>query len=996
MNTYQKDNANPTIFLKDYNTPECNIKHIDLNFKLNRENTIVTSTLFLFKANADLKNIYLDGKELKLVSIKDEFGNEPEYTLDENGVNINIESYNQEFVLNIVNSIQPHLNTELMGLYISNHRFFTQCEPQGFRKITYFLDRPDVMATYKVEIHAVKSEYPVLLSNGNLIQEDNYIENGVEMHSALWHDPFPKPSYLFALVAGNLVCNEKFVKFTNGEKQLQIWVEPQDLDKTEHALNSLIKSIKWDEKNYKRQLDLDRFMIVAVSDFNMGAMENKGLNIFNAKYVLANPQIATDKDYFNIESIIAHEYFHNWTGNRITCRDWFQLSLKEGLTVFRDQSFSSDQNSYDDLINDNKDNDVKNEQFEQPDDTDNPYYFDENKIIEENNKIENTKLKIDINRIQSVNFLKQKQFIEDAGPMRHAVQPQSYKEINNFYTTTVYDKGAEVVRMYHTLLGNDGFQKGMQLYFTKHDGQAVTCQDFLQCMSEANNTDLSQFNLWYTQIGTPHIYVNTHYNEDKQEYSITFKQSTPAEPQNKPFFIPIALGLILKDGSNIDISEVISIECKNYDTDNFNNNADINSSEMSINSKTAILPLTQQEQTFIIKNVPSTPIPSILREFSSPVVIHYDYNIDELIHILKYDIDSFNRWQACQSLWIWALEQVIEHFETQFANLNLNERVTKINYQQALSLPLEIKKNVEIVMQAIHGLVLAFYKNSLHADNYDSLEYSDFLALLCNIPTADNITQHLLKLNKKINPHALNAAIQTIEILFAFKYAKTWGKIYNYLYENVKQQYDYGAYPLRNLQNIALYYASIFEATYAKYPMHQYVYSKHMTNTMAALNAMIATNHVKLNDYLSDFYYNHQDSQLCIDKWFSLKTLALACSKDSFEELNSLLMHEKFILTNPNRVRSVLSILFTKQIIFHTTKGYNIWLDYILKLDQINPHLAANLAKTMESINSYADEYKQEMLEVLNKIYIANLSKDTHEIIENIIKNINISSLENI
>ncbi|MFM2343463.1 MAG: hypothetical protein RLZZ210_71 [Pseudomonadota bacterium] len=974
MNNYQNNVDNTTVFLKDYNQPNCTISHIDLKFQLNAENTTVSSVIFLSKQQ-NAKNLFLHGKDVKLISITDEQGVEPHYELINDGILIDIQNYVNEFKLYISNSLNPKENTELMGLYISNKRFFTQCEPEGFRKITYFMDRPDIMATYKVEIHAPKNDFPVLLSNGNLIESKTYHENGIEMNYALWHDPFPKPSYLFALVAGDLVCNEKFVEFTNGIKHLQIWVEPQDLNKTEHALNSLIKSIKWDERNYKRQLDLDRFMMVAVSDFNMGAMENKGLNIFNAKYVLADPQIATDKDYFNIESIVAHEYFHNWTGNRITCRDWFQLSLKEGLTVFRDQSFSSSQNYYEDDEVETSQNDTDSNI---EDDLDNPYYFDEenqsnNKNIDDN-ILSNIKIKykIDTNRIQNVNFLKQRQFMEDAGSMRHAVQPQSYKEINNFYTTTVYDKGAEVVGMYHTLLGKEGFQKGMQLYFNKHDGQAVTCQDFLQCMSDANNKDLSQFNLWYTQSGTPHIYVTTHYDETKQEYSLTIKQDTPVEPSNKPFLMPIAVGLILENGNSLDIC------LKNADKNTF----------ITDNNKTAVLELSKDEQTFTFSNVPSLPIPSILRGFSSPVVLHYNYSISDLLHILKHDIDSFNRWQACQSLWIWALEPIIEYFKNQFNSIDIDNRITKLTYQDAISLPLAIKQNLETVMHAIHGLVLPFYKSNLRIDNYDSLEYSDFLALLCTIPSIDSIAEHMRKIGSKINPHAVNAAIQASEILFAFKYAKTWSKIYSFLYENIKQEYDYGAYSLRNLQNMALYYSSVFEATYAKFPMQQYLTSKHMTNTMAALNGLIATNHVKLNDYLDDFYNKYQDNQLCLDKWFSLKTLASNCYRNSFDALNDLLQHEQFILTNPNRVRSVLSVFFARQTMFHTKQGYAIWLDYVLKLDAINPHLAANLAKTLESINSYDDEYKQEMSDVLNQISKSNLSKDTHEIVENIIKNI--------
>jgi aminopeptidase N len=460
-----------------------------------------------------------------------------------------------------------------MGLYVSNGNFFTQCEAEGFRKITYFLDRPDVMARYRVTLRAREAECPVLLSNGNLISTEK-LPNG--WHSAVWEDPFPKPSYLFALVAGKLECIEETITTSSGAKKLlQIWVEPHDLKKTRHAMDSLIASIHWDEKRYGLELDLERFMIVAVGDFNMGAMENKGLNVFNTKYVLAQAETATDADFANIESVVAHEYFHNWTGNRVTCRDWFQLSLKEGLTVFRDQEFSADQ------------------------------------MGSESGRA--------VKRIEDVRLLRQLQFPEDAGPMAHPIRPDEYQEINNFYTVTVYEKGAEVVRMYQTLLGVGGFRKGMDLYFKRHDGQAVTCDDFLAAMADANDRDLSQFKNWYSQAGTPQVKVEEIYDADKKQYQVTLTQSSSANTVHKDsklFHIPLKMRLLTSEDDQPE----------------------------------ALLELTQGQQTWTFDQVASCPVLSINRNFSAPINLDFDQSEADLLTMFSSDDDAFNRWEAGQKL----------------------------------------------------------------------------------------------------------------------------------------------------------------------------------------------------------------------------------------------------------------------------------------------------------------------------------------------------------
>ena len=476
------------------------------------------------------------------------------------------------FELSITSANAPDKNTSLMGLYVSNGNFFTQCEAEGFRKITYFLDRPDVMATYQVTLRALKNDFPVLLSNGNLIKQE---ELGNGWHSAVWQDPFPKPSYLFALVAGKLQAIQRTIKSQSGkDKLLQVWVESKDLDKTQHAMDSLIASIKWDEQRFGLELDLDRFMIVAVGDFNMGAMENKGLNIFNTKFVLANPETASDVDYGNVESVVAHEYFHNWTGNRVTCRDWFQLSLKEGLTVFRDQEFSADQ------------------------------------MGSESGRA--------VKRIEDVRLLRQVQFPEDAGPMAHPIRPDSYQEINNFYTVTVYEKGSEAVRMQQTLLGREGFRKGMDLYFKRHDGQAVTCDDFVAAMADANQKDLSQFKRWYSQAGTPRVKVEESFVPGT--YQVTLTQSCPATPgqdKKEPFHIPLLYRLI-GEGTGSE----------------------------------QLLELTEASQTMTVTGLSKKPVLSINRNFSAPIVLDFEQSETELLTLLKEDDDAFNRWEAAQKLFM--------------------------------------------------------------------------------------------------------------------------------------------------------------------------------------------------------------------------------------------------------------------------------------------------------------------------------------------------------
>ncbi|MDM8537823.1 aminopeptidase N, partial [Desulfobacterales bacterium HSG17] len=568
-------------YLKDYRPPAYWVENTDLNFDLQETDTLVRSVLNI-RRNTDVSDntdpLILDGKSLEPVSVKIDGKTLDSDKYQVNSENLTIYEVPESFLLEITTKIQPQDNTSLEGLYKAGGIFCTQCEAEGFRKISYFPDRPDVMSKYTCTIIADKEKYPILLSNGNIVDSGEASQN---RHWVRWEDPFKKPSYLFALVAGDLVCVEDSYKTKSGRNvALRIFVEHMNADKCDHAMQSLKKAMKWDEDVFGLEYDLDIYMIVAVNDFNMGAMENKGLNVFNSKYVLAKPETATDVDFWNIERVIAHEYFHNWTGNRVTLKNWFQLSLKEGLTVFRDQEFSADMTS-------------------RP-----------------------------VKRISDVRSLRSYQFPEDAGPMAHPVRPESYIEMDNFYTMTVYEKGAEIIRMIHRLLGVQGFRKGMDLYFERHDSQAVTTEDFVKAMEDANQADLSQFRLWYSQAGTPEISVKRVYNSKNKSYSMTFTQKCPPSldmAEKKAMHIPVAMGLLDQAGNDIPLQLM-----------------DKNSPE----GTTILLSLHKKKQTFEFINVPELPVPSILRGFSAPVKLRAEYTSQEQAFLLANDSDEFNRWEA--------------------------------------------------------------------------------------------------------------------------------------------------------------------------------------------------------------------------------------------------------------------------------------------------------------------------------------------------------------
>ncbi|KIF81125.1 aminopeptidase N [Noviherbaspirillum autotrophicum] len=876
-----------TIYRKDYTPPGFWVETVEMGFDLDPEATHVATRMTLKRNPASQnKSLLLYGEALRLVQLRmnGKALTKRAYTLGPGTLEIN--NPPDHVTLEIETVTHPNLNTSLMGLYVSDGNFFTQCEAEGFRKITYFPDRPDVMAKYKVMLRADKEKYPVLLSNGNLIEEGDL---GDGRHYAVWEDPFKKPSYLFALVAGKLVCQEeKYTLHSGREVLLQVWVEEGNLDKTQHAMDSLKRSIRWDEERFGLELDLDRFMIVAVGDFNMGAMENKGLNIFNTKYVLANPRIATDTDYANIESVVGHEYFHNWTGNRVTCRDWFQLSLKEGLTVFRDQEFSAD------MIGTDSARAVK--------------------------------------RIEDVRVLRQAQFPEDAGPMAHPVRPDSYVEINNFYTVTVYEKGAEVVRMYQTLFGRDGFRKGMDLYFQRHDGCAVECDDFRRAMADANGRDLSQFELWYCQSGTPHLKVDTHYDEVAKTYAITLTQSCPATPgqaQKQPYHIPVAVGLL--DGSGRDLPLHLG-------------GVEIDGPAPT----TMVLELTQQRQSFEFRNVPVHPVPSILRGFSAPVVLEIDYSDAELAFLMAHDSDPFNRWEAGQRL---AMRRL----------LALADAVQK---DHALS---DSELQETALGKAYHKILS------------DRMLDPAFCELALTLPSETVVAEQV----DVVDPHAIHAVRQFMRRSLAAAMRVEWEVAYQANRTPGSYSPDAAAAGKRALKNLALsYLMELDEPQMHLLAQGQYDQANNMTDRIAALSALVNSSAAGRDEALARFYAEFEQEALVIDKWFALQAMARTTD---VAKVRDLMAHTAFTLKNPNRARSLIfSFCNGNPAQFHAVdgSGYEFWADQVIALNAINPQVAARLARSLDRWRKYAPALQEKMQAALKRVAATkSLSKDVLEVV---------------
>ncbi|MBC8748514.1 MULTISPECIES: aminopeptidase N [Paraburkholderia] len=892
------DTATPNLIRRaDYAPPAFLIDTVALEFDLVPERTVVRNTMRV-RRNPDASHaahLELMGEQLEFVSAGIDGKPFPNAHPHEHG--LLLDNVPDCFELTLTSICNPVENTTLSGLYVSSGNFFTQCEAEGFRRITYFLDRPDVMASFTVTLRASKADYPVLLSNGNLLEQGE-LPGG--RHFARWEDPFRKPSYLFALVAGKLVALEERVKTGSGkEKLLQVWVEPHDLDKTRHAMDSLTHSIRWDEQRFGLELDLDRFMIVAVSDFNMGAMENKGLNIFNTKYVLANPETATDTDFSNIEAVVGHEYFHNWTGNRVTCRDWFQLSLKEGLTVFRDQEFSADMagGAADEAARATK-------------------------------------------RIEDVRVLRQMQFAEDAGPMAHPVRPESYVEINNFYTMTVYEKGSEVVRMYQTLFGRDGFRKGMDLYFKRHDGQAVTCDDFRHALADANGRDLAQFERWYSQAGTPRVSVRTRYDAAQQRYSVTLRQGygdaapTARETQKGPLLIPFAIGLIGKDGRDLPLRL----------------DGDAKASE----STTRVLEFTQTEQTFTFVNVGQEPLPSLLRNFSAPVIVEYDYTAEQLAFLLAHDSDPFNRWEAGQRL--------------------ATRELLALAARAAMGAALRLDDSV----------VAAFAR--VLTDETLSPAFRE-LALM--LPSEAYLAEQMAE----SNPAAVHAARQFVRKRLANALRDDWLKVY-------EQHRTPGAYETtpeaagrRALKNLALSYLTELDdsADAVRLAAAQYETANNMTDRAAALSALLNAaapqgGSPEAQHALDDFYRRFEKEPLVIDKWFALQATQRGGARHPvIDTVRKLMTHPAFNLKNPNRARSLIfSFCAANPAQFHAAdgSGYAFWAEQVIALDALNPQVAARLARSLELWRRFTPALRDSMRAALEKVAAQVKSRDVREIVE--------------
>ncbi len=883
-----------------YAAPAYWIDTVDLTFDLDPSKTRVLNKMHL-RRNPDVavQALRLDGEDLNLARVLVNGGG-TSFKMDGKQLVLeNLPEGHEPFDLEIFTTCSPEKNTQLMGLYVSNESFFTQCEAEGFRRITYFLDRPDVMASYSVTLRADKAKYPVLLSNGNLV-EQGALEDG--RHFAKWVDPHKKPCYLFALVAGQLVAREQRIVSRSGKEHLlQVFVRPGDLDKTEHAMNSLMASVAWDEARFGLPLDLERFMIVATSDFNMGAMENKGLNIFNTKYVLANPATATDMDFGNIESVVGHEYFHNWTGNRITCRDWFQLSLKEGLTVFRDQEFSQDMAG-------------------------------------------NASARA-VKRIEDVRVLRTVQFAEDAGPMAHPVRPDSYVEINNFYTVTIYEKGSEVVRMMQTLvatpsdsLGRDGFAKGMKLYFERHDGQAVTCDDFAQAIADANPgsalaQNLNTFKHWYSQAGTPRLQASGEYKASERSYTLTLSQSCPATPDQSskaPFVIPVTLGLLSRDGQALPLQ--------------------LAGSSDSALQQTVVLTQTSASYTFV--NVDSEPVPSLLRGFSAPLVLEDGLGADDLLILLAHDSDPFNQWEAGQRLMLQSALDAIHH----------NKDLTG---QPVLS-----------------DALLAALRNVLRHPTLDAA----FKDLALTLPSENYIADQL----DVVDPQRVHALRETMRLQLATALQADWQWAWDAHKHNGAYTPDVHSSGRRALAGLAMTMLCVAAAHNDDTVTPGRVYQQfkdagNMTDRFNALSALVVSGHALAQDALALFHKMFQHEALVIDKWFALQAGAPDRAGDILPRVRQLMQHPDFSLRNPNRARSLIfSYCSANPAGFHRADaaGYVYWSEQVLALDAINPQVAARLARAMDRWSRLAEPYRSAARVAIERVAAkADLSNDVREVI---------------
>ena len=859
-----KTNVTPkTTYLKNYAAAPFLASHVKLTFELFEDKTIVKSEVLYIKNPVNLTNdLILDGQNQTIISVEMDGKILNGYSVDDN--TMTIKDACERFILIIRSEIDPASNSALDGLYKSQGTYCTQCEAEGFRRITYFQDRPDVLSTFTVRIEGDRSKYPVLLSNGNLMDTGD-LDHG--RHFAVWNDPFPKACYLFALVAGNLVrIEDTFNTMSNRNVALHIYVRSGDELQCAHAMTSLKKAMQWDEEKYGREYALDLFNIVAVSDFNMGAMENTSLNIFNTKLVLAQKETATDSDFTNVERVIAHEYFHNWTGNRVTCRDWFQLSLKEGLTVFRDQEFSSDMNSR------------------------------------------------AVHRIDDVDHLRSFQFSEDASPLAHSVQPDNFIEISNFYTATVYEKGAELIRMLHTLLGEETYRKATDLYFQRYDGHAVTCDDFVQCMADTSGRDMTQFFLWYKQAGTPSLSVSSHYNAVDETFNLSLTQSqtdTPGQTNKKPLHISVAVGLLDPDGNETHA--------------------------------TSILEMTQREQSFVFNHVKSRPVPSILRGFSAPVKLTTDLSDNDLRLLQLKDTDGFNQWEAGQTLALRTLELVMANSE---ANISQFIDDFGVMLEQSIS----EKGDKALIARAL------------------------------TLPTIAVIAQT----QEVIDPSTIERA--RTQILKAIKHRHKDALVYSYETNRNRGEFSISSEAMgrRALQNTLLELLTVSNdtgcATRAK---AHYDVADNMTDRVGALTCLSNSNQPERNQVFSDFYQRFKAYPLVVDKWFSLQ--ASANRVEIFGDIDELLHHPEFNIKNPNRVRALYTAFaINNPVKFHdpSGQGYTFLRNAIVKLNAINPQIAARLVTPLREWRRYTPTLQVKIKDALQIILeTPNLSNDVFEVV---------------
>jgi aminopeptidase N len=866
-------------YLKDYRPLDWQIKEVDLHFELDEESTLVRARLACAARDSQRgKSMVLAGRDLNLRSLR--LDGRPlrgfEYQVDDE--QLTILQPPPSFALEIETILQPQANTALEGLYRSSGNFCTQCEAEGFRRITYFLDRPDVLARYRTTLVADRRICPVLLANGNLVKSGD-LDAG--RHFAVWDDPYPKPSYLFALVAGDLVSiDDEFITASGRSILLQIYVQRHNAGRCSHAMQALKKAMRWDEEVFGLEYDLERYMIVAVDDFNMGAMENKGLNVFNSKYVLADPESATDEDFEGIDRVVAHEYFHNWTGNRVTCRDWFQLSLKEGLTVFRDQEFSADHTS-------------------RP-----------------------------LQRIRDAQDLRGRQFPEDAGPMAHPVRPSSYIEINNFYTVTVYEKGAELVRMIHTLIGGPAFRQGLRLYLERFDGQAVTTDDFLQAMAEAGDVDLTQFRRWYEQAGTPEVEVAPEYDAAAAALTLTLRQScppTPGQPHKEPFHIPFALGLLDRTGQDLPLRL---------------------KGEAEAGPKTRVLELRRQQQEFRFIDLPEKPVLSLLRNFSAPVKVRCAHEESTLRFLLAHDSDPFSRWEAGQLLACRLILKLAADFRSGRA----------FHFQADDALP--------------YRLVMAD----------ERITDRTFISLLLSLPGEG----YLGELMAVIDVEAIHEAREFVRRSLARELRPQLLAAYHENTDQGPYQYQTEAVGRRRLKNLCLnYLLSLGEEEIFTLALSQFQESTNMTDTLGALQPLVHHENPHRQEVIARFYRRWRHDSLVLDKWFTLQ--ATAPLADTLEKVVDLLRHPAFSIRNPNRVRALVGAFCAgNPFCFHRSDGagYRFLADQVLILNSLNPQIAARLLAPLCRWRRFAPDRGAMMQEQLLRILQSTtLSRDVYEVV---------------